>query len=91
MNSKHAELKKKFTNNRFTFTGIFVEFKPKQNGYGEPLLGFMLRDITEVKTKKLFLKGQWFHLSNEFKEAFEKHADEELIDKTIKFNGFRST
>lgn len=91
MNSKHAELEKQFTNNRFTFTGVFVEFKPKQNGYGEPLLGFMLRDITEVKTKKLFLKGQQFHLSNEFKDAFEKNVDEELIGKTIKFNGFRST
>jgi hypothetical protein len=91
MNSKRAELEKNFTNNRFTFTGVFVEFKPKQNGYGKSLLGFILRNITEVKTKKLFLKWQWFHLSNEFKDAFEKHADEELIGKTINFNGFRST
>lgn len=83
--------KKKFSNNRFIFTGVFVKIKAKHNGYGEPLLGFILQDITEVKIKKLFSTGQWFHLNNEFTKAFEKYTDEELIGNTIKFNGFKST
>lgn len=80
---------KKFGNNCFTFTGIFAEFKTKRNGYGEMVLGFIMKDITNFKTKKLFVESQWFNLGEGFKEAFEKYSDKELIGKTIKFNGFK--
>ena len=54
------------------------------------ILGFVMKDITNFKTKKRFSKEQWFNLGEGFKEAFEKYSDEELPGKTIKFNGFKS-
>jgi len=47
--------KKKFSNNRCTFTGIFVEFKEKCSGYGDIMHGFIMNDITNFKTNESFL------------------------------------
>ena len=82
---------RKFTNNRFTFTGVFSKFKEKRNGYGDILYGFIMKDITNFKTKKLFVESQWFNLGEGFKEAFESYSDKQLIGKIIKFDGFKVT
>ena len=88
---KSSDEKLRFGNNRFTFTGVFSEFKEKRNGYGELVLGFIMKDITNFKTKKLFVESQWFSLGEGFKQAFEPYSDKQLIGKTIKFNGFKVT
>jgi hypothetical protein len=51
-NATSNQQERKFTNNRFTFTGVFSEFKEKRNGYGDILYGFIMKDITNFKTKK---------------------------------------
>jgi hypothetical protein len=78
-----ATSKKK--SNRFMFTGEFSHFKTKNNDFGEDSYGLVLTNIKKTSSKKKISDSQWFHLGDGFKKTFDKHKDDELPGKTIKF------
>ena len=84
-----AQQKKSKKSNRFIFIGLFTKFEERHNNFGDDFVGFILSDIREIPRKSLISDWQWFNMTKKFKVAFENYKDEELIGKTIQFEGLK--